>query len=360
VDHAECTARCTTLAAEIARRKLDAFLVHSPSNVRYLSGFTGSNGLILLAGETPILFTDPRYEIQASQETACQVRVVRGPLIRAVSSALRRKRLKSVGFEKSSVLFETWHALQENLPHRAALHPVDGLVEQQRAVKSPAEIDLIRRAVVICSEAFARAVRRIRAGMREYELAAELDYQMRRLGADKSAFDTIVASGPRSALPHAQPTAKTLASNELLLVDMGAQRYGYASDMTRMLYLGHPTPKVRRLHHAVLNAQLAALSAVRENVTTGYVDRRARTALRAQKLDALFVHSTGHGLGLEIHELPRIGKGDRTRLKAGMVITVEPGIYLEGFGGIRIEDTVLVTKRGCEVLTPTPKNLLTL
>jgi Xaa-Pro aminopeptidase len=180
---------------------------------------------------------------------------------------------------------------------------------------------------------------------------------MRKLGAEKPSFDTIVAGGERSALPHAQPTAARLANRQLVVVDMGALQDGYCSDMTRMLFLGNPTPKVKRMYGAVLEAQLAAIDAVRAGALTRNVDRAARQVLKGYGLDAAFVHSTGHGLGLEIHEPPRVGKRDKTRLEAGMAITIEPGVYLKGFGGIRIEDTVVVTETGCEILTPTPKDL---
>jgi Xaa-Pro aminopeptidase len=193
--------------------------------------------------------------------------------------------------------------------------------------------------------------------MKERDLAAELEYRMRRLGAEKPSFETIVAGGVRSALPHAQPTAAPLKSGDLVVVDMGAVQDGYCSDMTRMLFLGQPTAKVKRTYRAVLEAQLAATDAVRAGATTVGVDRAAREVLKGYGLDQAFIHSTGHGLGLEIHEPPRIGKRDKKRLQTGMAITIEPGVYLEGFGGIRIEDTVIVTDKGCEVLTKTSKDL---
>ena len=193
--------------------------------------------------------------------------------------------------------------------------------------------------------------------MRERDLAAEIDHQMRRLGADKPSFETIVAAGERSALPHAHPTGAALGAGQPVLIDMGAFQDGYASDMTRVLFLGEPGSRLKRMYRAVLEAQMAALDEVRPGVTATQVDRRARTVLKAHKLDRAFVHSTGHGLGLEIHEAPRIGRKDKTRLAAGMAITIEPGVYLEGLGGIRIEDTVVVTATGCEVLTPTSKHL---
>jgi Xaa-Pro aminopeptidase len=240
------------------------------------------------------------------------------------------------------------------------LHPIGRITEEQRMVKSASEIDLIRRSVATNSEAYSKTIRRVHAGAREMDIAAELDYQMRALGAEKAAFDTIVAAGPRTALPHAHPTAHRLGENELLLIDMGASQEGYASDMTRVAHTGTPPKRILRLYKAVLEAQLAALSSIKAGITTGEVDAAARNVLKRHELDRAFVHSTGHGLGLEIHEPPRIARKDKTKLQAGMAITIEPGAYIDGLGGIRIEDTVLVTEHGCEVLTPTPKDLIEL
>jgi Xaa-Pro aminopeptidase len=225
-------------------------------------------------------------------------------------------------------------------------------------VKTSQEIDLIRRSVVLNADAFAQAIRKLKPGASEASLAADIEYRMRLLGAEKPAFDTIVASGPRTALPHAQPGGDPIRRNQLLLIDMGASRAGYASDMTRMAFLGRPGPRVRNIYRAVLDAQLAAIDAVRPGVRAGDVDRAARRVLRKAGMENAFVHSTGHGLGLEIHEGPRIGKRQETLLAPGMAITIEPGAYFEGFGGVRIEDTVVVTSSGCEVLTPTSKELL--
>jgi Xaa-Pro aminopeptidase len=224
-------------------------------------------------------------------------------------------------------------------------------------VKSAAEIALIRRSVATNSQAFDQAAANARVGMKEYELAAELEYRMRSLGAEKPSFDTIVAAGARSALPHARPGASLCRTGDLIVVDMGATQDGYCSDMTRMLHLGRPNAKTKRVYGAVLEAQLAAIDAVKSGASTAHVDRAARRVLKGYGLDRAFVHSTGHGLGLEIHEAPRIGRRDKNRLQAGMAITIEPGVYLEGFGGVRIEDTVVVTEGGCEILTPTSKEL---
>ena len=338
--------------------KIDALLVSAPPNVRYLSGFTGDNGLLLITPDSLTLFTDPRFTIQAAEECTCEVKTVtKTPLDQAALQAIRKNRIRRVGFEASRMLYEVHRRIVESLPRGVKLKPIGPVVDRLRMVKSDDEIARIRRSVLTNSEAFDKATRSIRTGARESAIAAELEYQMRRLGAEKAAFETIVAIGPRSALPHAQPTARKLAKDELLLIDMGACQDGYMSDMTRVLFLGQPSRRVRTMYDAVLNAQLAAIDAVRPGVTASHVDRAARRVLDAEGLGKEFVHSTGHGLGLEIHEGPRLGRRDKTKLAASMVITIEPGAYVRDFGGIRIEDTVLVTKNGCEVLTPTSKEL---
>jgi Xaa-Pro aminopeptidase len=349
--------RRQTVASQLSERKLDALLVSFSPNLRYLTGFTGSNGNLLLLPEDAILFTDPRYQIQAAQEVTCRVHIARGPLIPDVVAAIGKRRLGQIGYEPARMTCDILDSLQGHLPMKSTLVPVNGWIEGLRMVKSPGEIALIRRSVETNSRAFEAAVTRVRVGMKEQDLAAELEYRMRRLGAEKPSFETIVAGGTRSALPHAQPTSARLANGQLVVVDMGALQDGYCSDMTRMLFLGTPPAKVKRAYKAVLEAQLAGVDAVRPGVATARVDAAARNVLREYGLADAFVHSTGHGLGLEIHEPPRIGKKDKTRLAPGMAITIEPGVYIEGFGGIRIEDTVVVTETGCEILTPTPKSL---
>ena len=356
---AEFEQRRRVLAGQLASFKADALLVIFPANVRYLTGYTGSNGMLLLfASGEAYFFTDPRYRIQAAAEVSCHVKVSTGPLLPDVVALIARKKIRRLGFEKSRLGYEHYEFLKSRLPVRCALEPCAGLVETQRMVKSKLEVTLIRRSVDVNSKAFEQALRVIRpAWTREADLAAEIDYRMRKLGAERPAFETIVASGERTALPHAQPTQRILGKNELLLIDMGATLEGYASDMTRVLFLGRPDNRIKRIYNAVLEAQLAAIAAVRPGVTAAHVDRAARNVLKTEKLDNAFVHSTGHGLGLEIHEPPRLGKKEKTRLQEGMAITIEPGVYLRGYGGVRIEDTVVVTKTGCEILTPTPKEL---
>jgi Xaa-Pro aminopeptidase len=353
----EFALRRATLQRQMTEQKLDAFVVGFAPNVRYLTGFTGSNGMALVLPHRAVFLTDPRYRIQAGQEVDCPARVVSGPMLPHVVALLRRAKSKRVGFEKARMSVEAYLTLKDAMPMRSSLEPVAGWIERQRMLKSKQELSAIRRSVELNSRAFEQALRRIRPGMRESELAAELDYRVRRCGADGPAFDTIVAGGARTALPHAHPTGAELRRGQLVLVDMGAMLDGYASDMTRMLFLGRPDARVKHAYSAVLEAQLAAIDAVRAGVKAHGVDRAARRVLARHGLGPSFVHSTGHGLGLEIHEPPRVGKNDQTVLEKGMTITIEPGVYIEGFGGIRIEDTVAVTERGCEVLTPTSKEL---
>lgn len=348
------------VAEALAGRKLDALLVSSAASIRYLTGYAGSNGLALIAEGAAHFFTDPRYATETKDTVSARVHICKGPLIDHAAKILKRERLKRVGFEPGHMNVEQYDRLRRALPPGFTLTPAGGVVENLRAVKSAEEIARIRRSVAANSEAYMRTLRRVRLGTRERDVAAELDYQMSVLGAEKPAFDTIVAVGERTALPHARPTGRRLQENELMLVDMGATVDGYTSDMTRVSFAGTPGKRVRNLYKAVLEAQLAGLAAVRAGVPASRVDAACRAVLKRHDLDKAFVHSTGHGLGLEIHEAPRLARKERTKLQAGMVITVEPGAYIEGLGGVRIEDTVLVTERGCEVLTPTSKELVQL
>jgi Xaa-Pro aminopeptidase len=343
---------------DFAAAGLDALLVTNLHNVRYLTAFTGSNAACLVTPEETVLFTDPRYTIQAKQEFAGgEVRIMAKTRLMAIAALEfvgKRKGIR-IGFDPGDVTVSAMAEIEKRMPAGGKLVAAPGVVEAQRMVKDAAELDLIRRSCLTNSAAFDATVKKLKPSMREADVAAELEYQQRKRGASGPAFETIVAAGPRTALPHARPTGGRLGENVLLLIDMGAVRDGYASDMTRMLSLGKVSKEIRGWYAAVLEAQLAALDAVRAGTTTGAVDRAARNVLKAKGLDKLFTHSTGHGLGLEIHEQPWVRAKDKTRLQAGMVITIEPGVYVEGVGGIRIEDTVAVTKTGCEILTPTTK-----
>jgi Xaa-Pro aminopeptidase len=342
----------------LAELRCDGALITHPPNVRYLTGFTGSNGILFLSPRSAVLFTDPRYELQAAEECDCRVRVVRGSTWEGVWKHLAG-RFRHLGMEADRVSHDTWAHTAQRLGRGARLKPLQGLVEKLRRVKSEAEQEALRASAKVCSRAFEEAARLLRPEMSEREAAAEIEYRMRRLGADGSAFETIVAAGARAALPHARP-GEALLGRGPVLVDMGACLGGYMSDMTRMLSFGPPSRQWQRLHQAVLEAQQAALAEVRAGAPARKVDAAARRALKSHGLDRFFTHSTGHGVGLEIHEGPRLGAKSDDVLEAGMAVTVEPGVYLAGTAGVRIEDTVLVTAAGAEILTPAAKEFMVL
>lgn len=358
-DHTEFSSRRERFLPVLQEAPAHAFLVTGLPNVRYLSGFTGSNAALLITTDRALLFTDPRYQTQAAQESDCEVKIAKGPLTKELSKWVKRLRLKSLAFEKNRISFDEYQQLKETV-EGVRLKPVSGAVEFLRTIKSASEIARIRASVQLNSAALERALRCFKPSMTEADLAAEIEYGMRSLGADGPAFETIVASGGRSALPHARAGNRPIQRDQLLLVDMGASVAGYASDMTRTHAVGRLGAKVRRMYRAVHESQLAAVEAVRPGVSCTRVDRAARDVLRGFGLDKLFIHSTGHGLGLEIHERPRVGRKEATKLEAGMTITIEPGVYEEGVGGVRIEDTIAVTASGCEILTPTTKELVVL
>lgn len=358
-DTPEFFSRRARLLPVLKEARVPAFLVTALPNVRYLSGFTGSNAALLVTRDRALLFTDPRYAAQAPQESDCEVKIAKGALVKQLSTWTKRLRVSSVAFEQNRISFEAFSQLHEHAPH-LRLKPVTGAIERLRMTKSPAEIEAIRASVRLNSLALQQALARLKPTMTERDLAAEIEYRMRRLGAEGTAFDTIIASGRHSALPHAHPTGAIIGRDQLLLIDMGANVAGYASDMTRTYVAGKPTRKARQMYGAVLESQLAAIDTVKPGVSCAAVDKAARDVLRKQGMDKLFVHSTGHGLGLEIHEFPRIGRKEKTKLEVGMAITIEPGVYDETFGGVRIEDTVVVTDSGCEILTPTEKSFTVL
>jgi Xaa-Pro aminopeptidase len=338
-------------------------VTHLP-NIRYLCGFSGSAGVLLVPANErskPVFYTDGRYTQQAADEVR-NARVViakKGALAEACTQALRTG-LKLLGFESEHVSFAVSRQLNQLLRGKSRLKPLTGVVELLRLTKDPAEIEQIRAAVLLGASLFSPAVASIRPGVAEAEVAGELELQARRAGAEKMSFDSIVAAGPRSALPHGRASTQPIPGNGFIILDWGVILAGYCSDATRTVHVGTASQTHRRMYEAVREAQLASIDAVRPGVETGKVDRVGRGVLKKAGYEAYFTHSTGHGVGIEIHEAPRLAKGQTQKLEPGMIVTIEPGIYLPGDGGVRIEDMVLVTETGCEVLTPTPKDLITL
>jgi Xaa-Pro aminopeptidase len=355
-------ARLGRLRLSFSGLGVDTLLVTHLPNVRYLCGFTGSAGLLLVDSSQATLFTDSRYTFQTRQEVSgARVQICKHGLIRAASEALRARKGRSrVGYSASQVTVAQKQALDQGAGSRVRWASDKGAVEKLRAIKDPGELAVLQDAADIISAVFGRVQGKIHAGVAELSIAATIDYEIKRLGGSGNSFETIVASGERSAWAHARPTSKLVGKNELVVLDQGAILAGYCSDLTRSVFVGKASRKVKGLYAAVLEAQEAGKQAIRPGVTSGDVDRATRNALKKAKLDRYFTHSTGHGLGLEVHEMPRLGKGEGTILEAGMVLTVEPGVYLEGFGGIRIEDDVVVTSRGAVDLTTAPRDFIEL
>ena len=346
-------ARLGRLRLSISGLGVDAILATHLPNIRYLCGFSGSAGILLVDSSSATLFTDSRYTFQAQEEVSgARVQICKHGLLRAAAEALRARKGRSrIGYSAAQVTVAQKQALDAASGSRVRWASDMAVTEKLRAVKEPGELEAIQGAADIISDVFRRVLRGIRPGVTELAIAAEIEHEIKRRGGSGPSFETIVASGARSAWAHARPTSKPLRKNELVVLDQGAILRGYCSDMTRTVHLGKASRRVRSLYFAVLEAQTAGKQAIRPGVTAGDVDRAARNVLKRVKLDRYFTHSVGHGLGLEVHEMPRLGKGEQTVLQEGMVLTVEPGVYLEGLGGIRIEDDVVVTAKGAVDLT---------
>jgi Xaa-Pro aminopeptidase len=348
------------LFAALERQKLDALVVTHLPNVRYLCGFTGS-AAVLLAGARPVFFTDGRYSEQAAEQVVgARVSIAHKGTVAALVLAVGKLRLKRVGVESEHLTIAQFRELEKALGKSVKLFPIAGTVESLRVQKDDSEIQRLRHAVDVSSRLFRPLLKCMRSGAAEVGVAAKLESMARSAGAERMSFDTIVASGERSALPHGVASAAQLPKNGFVVLDYGIVLDGYCSDMTRTVHLGKASVEARRLYLAVLDAQQAAIAAVHPGVSAAEVDQAARTELKRVRLDRFFTHSTGHGVGLEIHESPRLAAGSDTILQPGMVITIEPGIYLPGKCGVRIEDMLLVTERGYDVLTPVGKELLEL
>jgi Xaa-Pro aminopeptidase len=353
--------RRTALTGLISAAKLDALVITHPANWYYLTGFTGEAGVLIVGPGAAALITDGRFTTQVREETSA-VRLIeqKGSLLDSTGRFLREKGIRRAGFDPTQTSVAQLSLLRKAAGSRTKWIAAPGLVGTLRARKEPSELARMRQAAILAGDVLSRAINLLKPGVMENEVAAEIEYQMRRRGASGAAFETIVAFGDRSALPHARPTAKRLRKNELVVLDLGAILAHYCSDITRTVYIGRAPARVKQWYRAVLEAQTAAIAAVRAGVSCGDVDRAARQVLAGYKLDRLFTHSTGHGLGLEVHEDPRVARGQKARLEPGFVVTIEPGVYMAGVGGIRIEDDVAVHAGKTEVLTRIPRDLIEL
>jgi len=353
-------ARLARCRAVLDDRGLDGVVVGEPADVRYLSGFRGEDTLLIVARDAALICTDARFWEQAREEAPGfeLVKAIGADLIAdTVAAAAQHLGADAhLGFQGASLSYEEYRRLRRR--HRGRLRDVGGRVSRLRVVKDAAEIAVMRRAAALTDEALAAVVGHGLVGRREADVAWDLLSEYHRLGADGEAFPAIVAAGAHGAQAHAIPGERVIAAGELVVIDTGARLDGYCSDITRTFAAGEPTDELRRVYDVVLAAQLAGLAAVRDGAHgRGDVDAAARAVIAAAGYGEKFGHGTGHGVGLEVHEAPGLGRTRGDPLAAGMICTVEPGIYIEGLVGVRIEDTVLVTESGCERLTAFPKEL---
>ncbi len=358
----DVASRIGKLRERLATSELDALLVTKLANVRYLTGFTGSAGIVLVNADAALFVTDGRYRERSHDElrdAGVDVRIEigltagaqRATLVEATPVGTR------LGLEDQSI---TWAQQRE---YAAAFEGVDvvpagAIVEDLRRVKDAGEVDRIRRACAIADDAFQALLPRLSDGVTERQFALELEFAMRERGASGNSFDPIIASGPNGSKPHAVPSERVIGRNELVVCDFGCIVEGYCSDMTRTVSVGDPGADARHLYEVVLESQQAGRARVAADVSCADVDRASRDIIAAAGWAEAFAHGTGHGVGLEIHEAPRVASSASDTLLVGDVVTVEPGVYLPGVGGVRIEDTVVVSATGAEPLTLTPKDLV--
>jgi Xaa-Pro aminopeptidase len=347
-------ARRRRLAGKLRRAKVDALLVTKSEDVRYLSGFTGEDSFLLVAGEWACLLTDGRFDEQARGECGdIDVHVRRGAISTAVGDALKGRRVRRLGFQPENVTLVQHDAMAAALKGKR-LRPVKDAAASARMVKDAAEVAAIERAIRIGERAFEQM---LAAGVKgwvgrtERELAAELEYRMRQHGAEGASFETIVATGAHGSLPHHRPGGTRVKAGDAVLVDWGAKADGYCGDLTRVVFTGRIPPQLGEVYEVVRRAQQAGIAAVKAGAGLRRVDAAAREVIESAGYGKECLHGLGHGVGLEIHEAPSMGKLAKGRLRSGMVVTVEPGIYLPGVGGVRIEDDVLVAAEGCRRLS---------
>jgi len=347
------------LVLKLKESKLDCLLVTSPANWYYLTRFTGESGALIVSPRGTTLVTDGRFMVQAREETS-GVRVVlqKGSPSESAGLFLKGTSARRVGFDPALLTVAQLQGIRRAAGPRLSWIPAPGLVEGLRRRKDASELAEMRKAAVLAGKVVEEAILLLRPGIREFEVGAEIEYRMRKKGASGPAFQTIVAFGARAALPHARPTAKRLRKNELVVLDLGVILGHYCSDITRTVFVGRASSRIRTWYRGVLEAQSAAIAAAKNGALCGDVDAAARRVLADYHLDHFFVHSTGHGLGLEVHEDPRVARGQKKRLEPGNVITIEPGVYVEGIGGIRIEDDVAVHADRTEILTRVPRDLI--
>ncbi|NUK31084.1 aminopeptidase P family protein [Parageobacillus sp. VR-IP] len=347
------------LRALFDEHDIDGLLVTNPYNRRYITGFTGTAGVAVISRDKAVFITDFRYVEQASQQVkGFEIVQHTGPIVDEAAKQVARLGIQKLGFEQEDVSYATFKAYESAV--KAELVPTSHVIEKLRLIKSESEIKILKEAAEIADAAFEHILSFIRPGVKEIDVANELEFFMRKQGATSSSFDIIVASGYRSALPHGVATEKSIEKGELVTLDFGAYYKGYCSDITRTIAVGAISEELKTIYDIVLQAQLRGMEGIKPGMTGKEADALTRDYISEKGYGEYFGHSTGHGIGLEIHEGPALSVRSDVVLAPGMVVTVEPGIYIPGLGGVRIEDDTVVTENGNESLTHSPKELIVL
>lgn len=351
--------RVQKVQKELEKHDAQGILITKDINRRYVSGFTGSAGVVLVTRNEAVLITDFRYSEQAAKEAkGLRIVIHKGDIIKEVNDSIQQMGLSSVWIEEGDMSLKTYLALSEATA--VELTKSNQLIEKIREIKEPVEIDLLTKAAAIADEAFSKIISFIKPGMTEMEVKNRLEMTMRELGASSSSFNMIVASGERAAFPHGVASSKKIESGDMITLDFGALYEGYCSDITRTVSVGQPTNRFKEIYDIVHEALRRGTKEVSPGTPTNYIDYVARSFIEEHGYGENFGHSTGHGLGMEVHEPLRLSKESEEVLQEGMVITIEPGIYIPGFGGCRIEDDLLVTDQGYERLTKSSRDLIIL
>ena len=349
--------RLKELRQKIKRKKIDAFIVTGKANRTYLSGFTGSAGFLVVGSEKLLLVVDSRYTEQAKRQAPhAIIYPLKKSLSHTVNLITQKEGWEKLGFESEHIYYSAYRQLKDKV--KSKLIPLEGIIENIRMIKDDYEIGIIKKAAKITDEALEEIKSYLVPGKKESDIAAELDYILKKNGGSGPSFDFIVASGERSSMPHGVASDKELKAGELITIDCGTIYNGYVSDITRTFFLGKPGDKHREVRDIVRKAQLASLKKIEAGAVAREVDRAAREVISEAGYGKYFGHGLGHGFGIEAHEYPRLSPKSKEKLAPGMMVTVEPGIYIPGWGGIRIEDMVLVKEKGYEILSTTPRNLL--
>ncbi|MCX8131654.1 MAG: aminopeptidase P family protein [Clostridia bacterium] len=350
--------RIIRLREELMKKDIEAALVCKKENCTYMSGFNGGEAYLIITQDEAVLVTDSRYTEQAAtQAILYKIIQFEGSLLVTLDDVLKSRGVSRLGFEENYVTFDDYSSYKAELGI-SELIPLGGIIENLRIVKDRGEIDIIRKAVEIADNSFSDILNFIKPGVKELELAAELEYSMKRQGAKGSSFEIIVASGERSSMPHGTADERVLRLGDAITIDFGAIYKDYCSDMTRTVFLGQPEDELKKVYSIVLEAQVRAMESAKRGLTGKEIDAVARSIIKEAGYEKNFGHGLGHGVGLEIHEEPRLSPKGNKKMEDGMVVTVEPGIYIPGLGGVRIEDIIVIDGEKPVVLTSSTKEMI--